>query len=75
MRPKLVPNYTFTAHKSASLLRDNIEPSSVTAAVTAEQGAGESGLPNIPLAREAIKEDIGDDRLGDEEWNLISAAR
>ena len=36
-----------------------------------------SALPPIPVSKEAKvqSEDIGDDRLGDEEWSVISTAR
>ena len=61
MRPKLVPNHTFDAHLQASQLRDNVSTDA-----TAAGDDGEPELPALPLAG-----DIGDDRLGDDEWNMI----
>ncbi|CAH1788242.1 unnamed protein product [Owenia fusiformis] len=67
MRPKLIPNYTFDNHSEASNLRDNIT----------DEAVSESDFqPPITVSKEAkvSDEEIGDDRLGDEEWNVISAA-
>ena len=62
MRPKLVPNHAFDPHTTASQLRDNISTDVTSAdAATAEQ------LTSLPLATDSS----GDDRLGDDEWNLI----
>ena len=67
MRPKLVHNYGFDPHSEASSLRDN------EGGVASDEAGGGADMPSlIPVAKEAIKDDIGDDRLGDEEWNLIS---
>lgn len=67
MRPKLVVNYNFDPHSEASRLRDN----------TGEDDGTQMMLPPIDLAKEVkvSDEDAGDDRLGDEEWSIISAAR
>ncbi|ELT90958.1 hypothetical protein CAPTEDRAFT_18825 [Capitella teleta] len=65
MRPKLIPNYNYDPHLEASALRDNIGSENES-----------KDLLSLAFAKEALcrDEDIGDDRLGDEEWNLISAA-
>ncbi|XP_074640856.1 neurobeachin-like protein 1 isoform X2 [Tubulanus polymorphus] len=63
MRPKLVPNYNFDMHIEASRLRDNLAPTE------------RPDEADLSLLQKAIvqAEDIGDDRLGDEEWSLISS--
>ncbi|CAD5122682.1 DgyrCDS11092 [Dimorphilus gyrociliatus] len=62
MRPKLIVNYSYDAHKEASLLRDNQDVNPLPS----------TSLPNILKAAKVEDKDIGDDRLGDEEWNAIS---
>ncbi|KAK2169991.1 hypothetical protein LSH36_5g09019 [Paralvinella palmiformis] len=66
MRPKLVPNYSFDPHTDASRLRDNL--------VVEEYP--EMSIKDLTLARQAkvADDNIGDDRLEDEEWDLISTA-
>ena len=59
MRPKLVPNHSFDAHTQASQLRDNVT-------VVEQQETELPVVPGMPLAT-----NIGDDRLGDDEWNMI----
>ena len=61
MRPNIVPNHTFDAHLQVSQLRDNVSTDATAAA-----DDDEPELPALPLAG-----DIGDDRLGDDEWNMI----
>ncbi|XP_064646322.1 neurobeachin-like protein 1 isoform X2 [Lineus longissimus] len=64
MRPKLVPNHNFDLHTEAAQLRDNLR-------IETEQTDISSLLLPLPKVSD---ENIGDDRLGDEEWNLISSA-
>ena len=64
MRPKLVPNHNFDTHLQASQLRDNITVDG--GGNDAATGSGGEQLPAVPLAS-----DIGDDRLGDDEWSMI----
>ncbi len=42
-----------------------------------EDDVDQTMMPPIEVAKEAKvqDEDVGDDRLGDEEWSIISAAR
>ena len=44
---------------------------------TGEEGQNEAALPPLEELKEVkvTGEDVGDDRLGDEEWNLISTAK
>ncbi|XP_067686159.1 neurobeachin-like protein 1 [Haliotis asinina] len=66
MKVKVIQNYNFDPHTEASRQRDNL---------------GVSDLENpevktIKVAKEALvsKENIADDALGDEDWNVISAS-
>ncbi|KAL4217498.1 Neurobeachin-like protein 1 [Mactra antiquata] len=65
MKVKLIQNYNFDLHKEASLLRDNMG---------VEDTAFTDELNRIVVAKEALvsKENIGDDGIGDEDWNVVS---
>ncbi|KAK3083537.1 hypothetical protein FSP39_025014, partial [Pinctada imbricata] len=65
MKVKLVPNYNYDPHTEASILRDNLGMCEATMAAEIEK---------LKVAKEAVisKDNIGDDALGDEEWNVIS---
>ncbi|CAI9726854.1 1 isoform X1 [Octopus vulgaris] len=67
MRVKLVPNYNFDPHTEPSRLRDNQD---------LPDKSEEDGLQKLELAKEALvsRENIADDALGDEDWNVISSA-
>ncbi|XP_021366386.1 neurobeachin-like protein 1 isoform X2 [Mizuhopecten yessoensis] len=66
MKVKLVPNHNFDLHIEAAMLRDN-------------QGVSETDdseqLKRMSVAKEALvsKENIADDTITDEEWNVISS--
>ncbi|XP_006816022.1 neurobeachin-like protein 1 [Saccoglossus kowalevskii] len=61
MRPKLTQNYNFDNHLDAAQQRDNTGSPS------------DSSMEEIPLtvAKEAKVDEMEDDILGDEEWNLM----
>lgn len=67
MRVKLIPNYNFDPHTEPSKLRDNLDISEM---------ADNDKLKKLELAKEALiaHENIADDTLGDEDWNVISSA-
>ncbi|GAB1600529.1 neurobeachin-like protein 1 isoform X2 [Argonauta hians] len=67
MRVKLVPNYNFDPHIEPSRLRDNQDM---------PEKYEDDGLQKLELAKEALvsRENIADDALGDEDWNVISSA-
>lgn len=67
MRVKLIPNYNFDLHTESSKLRDNLDMPEL---------ADNDKLKKLELAKEALisHENIADDTLGDEDWNVISSA-
>ncbi|KAL5005989.1 hypothetical protein ScPMuIL_017147 [Solemya velum] len=67
MKVKLTQNNAFDSHKEASSQRDNL-------GLVGERDADR--IPPLAVAKEALvsKEDIADDILGDEDWNVISTS-
>lgn len=67
MRVKMVPNFLFDPHLKASQQRDNLGGPSDVDAIAAEK---------IRVRKEALvsKDKMAEDTLGDEEWDVISAA-
>ncbi|WAR10787.1 NBEL1-like protein, partial [Mya arenaria] len=66
MKVKLVPNYNFDLHTQASLIRDNFGVEDINLL---------EAMRKLNVVKEAFvsKENIGDDGIGDEDWNVISA--
>ncbi|XP_053386541.1 neurobeachin-like protein 1 [Mercenaria mercenaria] len=66
MKVKLIQNYNFDIHREASLLRDNLG---------VEDNVLMDEIQQLMVTKEALvsRENIGDDGIGDEDWNVISA--
>ncbi|XP_069107826.1 neurobeachin-like protein 1 isoform X1 [Argopecten irradians] len=66
MKVKLVQNHNFDPHTEAAMLRDNL---GINETDESEQ------LRRLSVAKEALvsKENIADDTITDEEWNVISS--
>lgn len=66
MKVKMIQNYNFNIHREASLLRDNLGADSSSA-------GDDIKLLSVTKAAVVSKENIGDDGLGDEDWNVINS--
>ncbi|XP_060579246.1 neurobeachin-like protein 1, partial [Ruditapes philippinarum] len=66
MKVKLIQNYNFDLHREASMLRDNLG---------VEDNVFMDEIKQLMVAKEALvsKENIGDDGIGDEDWNVMNA--
>ncbi|XP_013384976.1 neurobeachin-like protein 1 [Lingula anatina] len=70
MRPKLIQNYNFDLHTEASRARDNLGPDLQQQALEPHSDTPLDVLKEVKVSQDKI----GDDRLGDEEWRIISSA-